>query len=67
MRETDLTVNTIERAARNVHTLVQNGRDEALDGDETQELADLFKLELDIHNGNITHGEYEEMRRLMFD
>ena len=33
---------------------------EPLDGDETENIAKLFLLELDILNGNITNREYEK-------
>ncbi|MCK5475730.1 MAG: hypothetical protein KAI71_04085 [Candidatus Pacebacteria bacterium] len=33
---------------------------EPLDGDGTENIAELFLLELDILNGNITQREYEE-------
>jgi hypothetical protein len=34
--------------------------DEPLDGDQTEELAELFLLELNYQNGNITSKEYDE-------
>jgi len=33
---------------------------EPLDGDECEEIVDLVKLELQMREGNITNGEYEE-------
>lgn len=38
---------------------------EALDGDETEKLGKLLTLELDKHQGNLTHEEYEERRKMI--
>jgi len=65
MRETDEVVVFIESAAINIREALDH--EEPLDGDETQILSDLFKIELDWHNGNITHREHEELRRLMMN
>ena len=34
--------------------------DEPKDGDETQRIADIFRIELDWSNGNLTPKEYEQ-------
>ncbi|MCK5612142.1 hypothetical protein KAR91_60280 [Candidatus Pacearchaeota archaeon] len=66
MRETDVIAQMIEKAAREIHTVLYNDDLAPLDGDEVQEIATLFNLHLDRFNGNLTDAEYDEHLELIF-
>jgi len=40
---------------------VQRGREEPLDGDEVERLCHIIKCKINLHEGNITEEEYEEL------
>ena len=67
MRETDKAVSIIEQAAVDIHNALDEIYYTPLDGDDVQTIVDLFSLELNQLNGNVTHKEYTEHRRLMFN
>ena len=67
MRETDKAVSIIEQAAVDIHNALSGIDYTPLDGDDVQIIVDLFTLNLNWLNGNITHKEYTEHCRLMFD
>jgi uncharacterized membrane protein len=39
----------------------KDGSDEPLDGDEVDRLIDIIKAKINLHEGNITEEEYEEL------
>lgn len=58
----------IQEAVSHIHQKVMPDRmDEPFDGDETEELAEVFRIELDLLHGNIGQGEYEEQMDKLLD
>jgi len=50
----------IEELSERISEDISKSGSEPLDGDETERLGRLLTLELDLRQGNITIGEYEE-------
>ena len=51
----------IQEAVHHIYQKIMPGRmEEPLDGDETVEIAEVLRIELDLLHGNITSHEYEE-------
>jgi len=67
LRETDKVVSITEQAAVDIHNALDEIDYTPLDGDDVQIIVDLFTLNLNWLNGNMTHEEYTEHRRLMFN
>ena len=49
-----------EELVNEIVELYKDGEDYPLDGDETEMLAHLILLTIDVQEGNITEAEYEE-------
>ncbi len=57
--------NALVKSVKEVSYLVGHG--EPLDGDQTEQIANLFRLLLDKHNGNIINEEFGlELLRINF-
>ena len=56
-RKEAILMNPIDKAVRSIMDKIQAHKLDALDGDQTQELAEYFRIELDWNNGNITADE----------
>ena len=39
----------------------KDGDDEALDGDEVDRLCDIIKAKINLHEGNLTEAEYNDI------
>lgn len=50
-----------------LESIVDGVRDEALDGDDVEDVVEFVKLKLDRDNGNIDDFEYEKKRQAWLD
>lgn len=60
-KETFKVGNEMDYTLQEIITNFKNGDDEPLDGDEVEDLIDILRAKINLHEGNITEEEYEKL------